>query len=162
LGQPAEARKLLQEAYSISRESGLAFSGPWVLGALALVTTDAENRRWALREGERLLRDDCVSHNYFYFYRDAIDASLEDRRWDEVERYAAALEDYTRPEPLPWSDFLVARARVLAAHGRGLRDRATHVELQRLRAEAERAGLEASLTAIRRALDDSGWKIKRV
>ena len=29
---------------------------------------------------------------------------LQEKDWDGVERYAAALEDFTAEEPLPWSD----------------------------------------------------------
>lgn len=154
LGDRVQGDKILREAHAISRESSLAFSGAWILGALALVAIDAETRHWALREGEKLLRDDCASHNYFYFYRNAMEVCLGDQQWDEVERYAHALEDYTRVEPLPWSDFIIARGRALAAHGRGDRDEATVLDLQRLRDQAERAGLKASLPAIKKALND--------
>ena len=40
---------------------------------------------------------------------------LRARRWAEALRYAQALADYTAAEPLPWSDFNIARARALAA-----------------------------------------------
>jgi len=154
LGHRTEADRRLQEAYSVSRECGLAYSGPLVLGALALISTDAVTRRRALTEGEKLLREGCVSHNYFSFYKDAMEACLSDEQWSEVERYASALEDYTRDEPLPWSDFLIARARALAAHGRGNRAEAIHLELQRLREQAERAELKASLPAIEKAVEE--------
>ena len=58
-------------------------------------------RAQALGEGEEILRQDCVGHNYLWFYRDAMEVSLEDADWDGARRYAAALEAYTRPEPLP-------------------------------------------------------------
>ncbi len=72
--------------------------------------------------------------------------------WDEVERYATALEDYTRPEPLPSSDFFIARGRALAAHGRGSRDDKTMQELKRLRDEGERVGLKTAISALDEAL----------
>jgi DNA-binding winged helix-turn-helix (wHTH) protein/tetratricopeptide (TPR) repeat protein len=154
LGDRSKAERLLREAHAINLESGLAFSGPWVLGELALVAVDGDTRRWARAQGEKLLRADCVSHNYFYFYRDAMAACLADAQWSEVERYARALEDYTRSEPLPWSDFLIARARALAAHGRGARDEAVYRELQRLRDQAAVAGLKAALPTIETALGE--------
>jgi tetratricopeptide (TPR) repeat protein len=152
LGDRATGEKLLRQAYALSREFALAFSGPLLLGEMALAVDDAETRGWALREGERLLRDGCVSHNYFYFYRDAIEVCLGEGHWDEADRYAQALEDYTRAESLAWSDFLIARARALAARGRGARDKAAHLALRRLRDEAACAGLKASLPAIEKAL----------
>jgi hypothetical protein len=81
-----------------------------------------------------------------------MEARLKPGDWHEVERYAAALEDFTRPEPLPWSDFFIARARVLAAYGRGKRDDATMQELTRLRDEAVRVGFIKALPALEKAL----------
>ena len=60
-------------------------------------------------------------------------------------RYAAALEDFTRPEPLPWSEFFIAHGRALAACGRGRRDAALRAEIQWLRSEGERQGLRIAL-----------------
>ena len=68
-----------------------------------------------------------------------------------VVRYADALEAYTSGEPLPWSNFLIARARALAAWGRGARDAASLAELARLRDQAASAGLGP----LRAALDEA-------
>jgi hypothetical protein len=46
--------------------------------------------------------------------QDALEVCPDADDWDGVERYAAALDDYTRPEPLPWSAFFIARGRALA------------------------------------------------
>jgi tetratricopeptide (TPR) repeat protein len=153
-GQYAEAIQLLERAVTVSRETGPSFTGPWALGALAAVTRDAQVRRTALAEGERLLEAGCVSHNYFWFYRDAMEAALGAGDWDEVERYAAALEAHTKPEPLPWTDFFIARGRALAAVGRGGSDAALSAELTRLRGEGEHLGLVTGLAAIKAVLAD--------
>jgi hypothetical protein len=113
-----------------------------------VVTRDAEVRQTALAEGERLLAAGCVSHNNFWFYRDAMEAALGTGEWDEVDRYAASLGTYTRPEPLPRTDFFVARGRTLAAHGRGGADAAPSAALIRLRDEGQRLGLVSALQAI--------------
>jgi hypothetical protein len=105
-----------------------------------------------LEEGENILREGVVSHNYFWFYRCAMDALIHVNDWDRVERYASALEDYTREEPLAWTDFFVARGRALAAFGRGQRDDATVQEIQRLRDEAKRRGLRTGMVALEEAL----------
>ena len=78
-------------------------------------------------------------HNYFWFYRDAIEVSLETEDWSGVERYASALEQFTDAEPVPWTSFFVAAA---APYGRGARDRATLQELRHLRDLAEGAGFK--------------------
>ena len=81
-----------------------------------------------------------------------MEACLQIEDWDAVERYAAALEDYTRPEPLPRSDFFIARGRALAAHGRGQRDSEMLGELERLSAEAGRVGFAIALPELESAL----------
>ncbi len=148
-----EARELLMEAASIIREVGRAFNAGRVLGALALVTADDDQaREAALSEGEAALREGAISHNYFWFYRFAMDALLGIGEWERVERYAAALDEYTRSEPLPWTEFFIARARALAAFGRGKHGNATLREIERLRNEGNVAGLKGPVEALESAL----------
>ena len=151
-GRRTEAGKQLEEAIAISRETGIGFVGPRILGELALATDNPNVRQSALDEGEMILRAGSVGHNHLWFYRDALDAALNIGDWDGVERYAATLEEFTRPEPLPWTDFFIARGRALAAYGRGKRDDATLRELQRLRVDAARVGLKTALRALDEAL----------
>ena len=151
-GRRGEALELLEEAMAISRETGLGFHGPNILGALAEAAQDPQQRRRALAEGEAIIREGAVGHNHLRFYPDAITTALDLGEWDEAERYAKALEDYTRPEPLPWSDFFIRRGRALAALGRGRRDESTKPELERLQAEARRLGYRIALPAIEQAL----------
>jgi tetratricopeptide (TPR) repeat protein len=153
MGRQSEAREVLMQAVSITREVGRAFNAGRVFGALAWVMAgDASVRDAALEEGETALREGSVSHNYFWFYRFAMDALLSVNDWARVERYAAALEDYTRDEPLAWTEFYIARGRALAAFGRGQRDETTMKELQRLDDEAERLGLKVAIQALEEAL----------
>ena len=84
-----------------------------------------------------------------------METSLRMEEWDEVDRYAQALEDYTRPEPLPRSDFFIMRGRALAAHGRGNRDQAIMAELQHLHDQAENIGRKFVLPALGTALASS-------
>jgi tetratricopeptide (TPR) repeat protein len=151
-GRRDEALALLQEALAVSRETGIGFHGPTILGGLAAALADPDERRRALAEGEQVIREGCVAHNHLRFYPDAIETALELAYWDEAERYAAALEAFTRPEPLPWSDFFVARGRALAAVGRGHADEGTKRELRRLEAEAHRLHYRTALPAIEQAL----------
>ena len=71
---------------------------------------------------------------------------------DEVERYAAALENYTRPEPLPWADFFIARGRALSAFARGQRDETVLAQLKRVITEGERLNLTFAVPAIEACL----------
>jgi class 3 adenylate cyclase/tetratricopeptide (TPR) repeat protein len=145
----AEATDLLHRALAISRETGLSFVGPWILGHLAVTTEDPTERRAALMEGEEILRKGAVSHNHLWFFRYAIDASLEAEDWDGAESYSAALEDYTRPERLPWADFFIRYGRDVAACGRRRLGQETANKVAELLAEGERLGISAALGALR-------------
>ncbi len=151
-GHVAEALEFVKEAMSICRETGAAFMGPWILGTLSMLSEDPTTRRKARVEAERILRSGAVSHCYLWFYRKAIEACLAHGDWNGVEWYAAALERYTRPEPLPWSDFFIARGRALAAFGRGSRDDATMQELRGLCEKGAEVGLNSAVPALAQAL----------
>ena len=151
-GTQAETTAIMREAVETSRQTGIGFVGPWVLSILALVTDDADEATAALREGEELLADGCVSHCHFGFYRTAIDVALGRGDWAEVERYAPALLDFTRAESVPSADFFAARARALARAGRGDWNDETLTSLAHVKAETERIGFHAALGAIDKAL----------
>ena len=151
-GDHRQAQEVLTEAVTIARERPAFFAGK-VLGVIAYVMSDDPlAREAALEEGEMVLADGAISHNYLWFYRFAMDALLTVNDWERVEKYATALENYTREEPLQWSDFFIARGRALAAFGRGKRDDTTVKELQRLRDSAEQSGLKIALPALENAL----------
>jgi class 3 adenylate cyclase/tetratricopeptide (TPR) repeat protein len=151
-GRRSEALNLCEDARAISRDTGAGFVGPQVWAEVARNTDDQAARRQALQEGEMILRKGAVSHNHFYFYADGMEACLESEEWDEMDRYAAALEEFTRQEPLPWCDFFITRGRILAAYGRGNRTDSMMQELRRLRNEAERVELRMALPALDAAL----------
>jgi class 3 adenylate cyclase/tetratricopeptide (TPR) repeat protein len=150
--QRDEARRMLAEALEISRRVNLRFIAPRILATTALVTKDPAARKTALAESEGILGQGCISHNHFWFYRDAMEASLMAAEWDEVERYAVGLETYTRAESVPWCEFFIVRGRALVAFGRGRRDEDTVARLRRLSDEGNRMGSKAALSAIETAL----------
>ena len=130
----------------------MAFLGPAILGGLAHITPDPEERSAALAEGEELLAAGSISHNYLFFYQEAIETALEQHDWNEAERYAQALADYTRREPLPYIDLVIARARALAALGRGRRDSDTVEALRQVREGAEAIGSRSMIPGLEAAL----------
>ena len=151
-GVREEARAHLDEALALAQQTGFAFAGPLVLSGIARTEQDPARARRALEQGEAVLREPCISHCHLHFYRNAVDVSLEHRDWDEVFRYAAALEAYVSPEPLPWATVVIERARVLAATGaRGCNEELLR-ELRRIRHEAERVGMRSALAGIDSAL----------
>ena len=152
-GDSDAAHRLVEEAWSISRQNRPTFFGPWVLGIRSRIAASAEIREDSWREGERLLQQHCVGHNYYFFYSDSIEAALLIQDWSRVEHFASALEAYTRPEPNPWSDLHIARGRALAAYGGGSRHEEIMVEIQRLADQARSVGLWLALPALDRALE---------
>jgi class 3 adenylate cyclase/tetratricopeptide (TPR) repeat protein len=151
-GDRARARGDLAEALAICRETGMAYVGPVVLGLLALATDDPAERAAALVEGEALLAAGSISHNHLLFLWNAIETCLDSGQWQRVEHYAAALERYCRPEPLPWVAFVTRRGRTLAAAALGPHDAAMPMRLRALRDEAKRLDYLISLPAIEAAL----------
>ncbi len=151
-GRRKEALDTLEKALEISGKVGHGFVGPRILGEMARNLVETEAKRDALAKGERMLEAGSVSHNHFFFYPDAIEISLEIGDWVGAERYAAALEDFARPEPLPRSDFFVSCGRALAAFGRGQHDDGLVEELRRLNKEAVQVGLKTAISPIEAAL----------
>jgi alkylated DNA nucleotide flippase Atl1 len=82
-----------------------------------------------------------------------MEGALERGEWSEARRFADAMEDYTRAEPLPWSNFVVDRARALAAASEDRHDEDLIAELVRLRELAVDVGFMDALKAIDEALE---------
>ncbi|HEY3518507.1 MAG TPA: adenylate/guanylate cyclase domain-containing protein [Gammaproteobacteria bacterium] len=122
-GKRDAAAAVLREALRLSRATSIGFFGASILGSLALCTDDTAERTAALDEGERLLDAGSVSHNHFFFARDAIDSALLVRDFDRALHCASRLRAYTAAEPLPWSDLIIGRAEALIARARGAIDR---------------------------------------
>jgi hypothetical protein len=116
-GQLQMARADIGEALVIARRSGLAFFGPIIFGIQATLMDDTVAKRAALREAETLLVGGAASHNHLLFRALAIDICWSLGDWSEIDRQADQLELYTRGEPLPWADFHIQRARVIAEVG---------------------------------------------
>jgi tetratricopeptide (TPR) repeat protein len=149
-GKTDEAVALLREAFALSREM-ITFFGPPILGSLAELTSDAEERQRCLDEAERILQLGCPAHNHIYFYRPAIELSLRLGDWNNAERYADLLQAKFTEEPVPVVTFTVERARALAAAGRGVRDPALLTLLEKLGHKAKEARATVWVGAIEQA-----------
>ena len=130
----------------------MSYRGPTALGIYALTLDDSDLRHEVLQEAEKLLAGDCLDHNYLDFYEDAMQVCLQSGEWDEVDRYAQALEEYTAAEPITRCTLFINRGRVLADHGRGNRSPEVIQELRRLQEETSRAQLKFALPEIEAAL----------
>ena len=138
LGRTGEAHERVERALALARETGMRFCGPLVLGLKARISDDARDREHCRAEAETLLAQGCVGHNSIGYYRYAIEDALARCEWWRGLEHAGALESYTAAEPLPYSDFLIARGRLLVKLASRPDDSVLHEELARLIAEAER------------------------
>jgi hypothetical protein len=142
------ARETLAAANAIARETP-SYILPFGLGLEAVLAPDEKTRKAALAEGEALLTAGAVSHNYLFFNRYAMDACIAAGDWSGVRYYAAAMERSMANEPFPMSDFLVARARAIAAAGEGRKDEA---KIQALVDQARSAKWKMVIPALEAAL----------
>jgi tetratricopeptide (TPR) repeat protein len=147
-GEREAARQYLSQSLELARQTGMGFLGAAVFGAIAYAAEGPAERKRALEQGEQLLLEPCVSHCHLWFYWNAIDATLAAGEWNSALRYAAALEQYVRDEPLPWANLLVSRGRALAAVGMdGPSDPALSA-LRHLREQLSQTGLGSALPAL--------------
>ncbi len=130
----------------------MSYRGPTALGIYALTIDDPDLRHDILQEAEEILAGDCLDHNYLDFYEDAMQVCLQSGEWDEVDRYAQALEDYTAAEPIPRCTLLIDRGRVLATYGRGYHNQDIIQELRRVHDETSRVELKFALPELDAAL----------
>ena len=112
---------LLEQAYELASINPLGkyHISSWILGAQAWITGDSNKRTWALQQGEKLLSKQALSYNHLMFYRYAIESCLDTKGFDKAQYYMDALRRYTAAEPLPWSEFIIQRAKVLIRVGQG-------------------------------------------
>ncbi len=129
-GDVEAARPLAAEAAETALENSRHFVAPKCLSLLARLTPDLARQRELLDQGAAILAEGCVAHNHFFFYPDAMEIMHAQRDWDEMDRYADALEDFTRDEPLAGIDFPLRRCRLAARLGRGERDGAAVLALR--------------------------------
>jgi hypothetical protein len=69
-----------------------------------------------------------------------------------VLHYAGQLEAYTSREPLPWTDMLITRARLLADVGANGMSKQARTSLEALKTECQRMSGNTALVAVERAL----------
>ncbi len=133
---------VLEQAYDIASANpfGKNFISSWILAAQAWITQDANKRTWALQEGEKLLSEQALSHNHLHFYRYAIESCLDTKDFDRTQYYMDALGRYTAAEPLPWSEFIIHRAKALIRMGQGETGVELKHDLQELITQADQAG----------------------
>ena len=109
----------MREGLAASEETNPAFAGSFLYGLLGLIETERSAREAALAAGEALIAKGAGGHNHFWFRRYAIEAALQAEEWDAADAHADVLARRMAAEPLPLSDLIVERGRILARMGRG-------------------------------------------
>jgi tetratricopeptide (TPR) repeat protein len=139
-GDRATAIARAREAVALARETGLEYIGGIVLGELAAAAQDEEEARAAQEEALSLLARGTLAHNHLWFYRAAIEASLERGAWEDLPRWAEGLEAITRQEPLRYTELLIRFARLAARRLKLAGDADAADELRTLSMEFEALG----------------------
>ena len=141
-------RESLQKALEVSRKFGHGFHGPSIIGDLMLMTDDKEIRDQLAREAEAILDASCVGHNYYWYYRDAIDVSIQHRNWRDLEHNISRMLAYDGDRKSAWCRFYSERAELLRLGLCGQWSRSLDGRLDVLIAEGERHRMVASLRAL--------------
>ncbi len=132
-------RQIMAVAATVERLQLQRFIGPWVLGSVALFTSDAAVRKRALLQGAAYLTGDCLAHNAFRFYVSAAEVALLERDLVTADFYAGQLAGYASAAPCAWVDHHTALIRVCAALYEAPTAQA-RADLDSLRAAAHGAG----------------------
>jgi hypothetical protein len=153
-GDRVGAQSDIRDALGIARKTGMAYWGPIILGIAALIAEDSDQRNELLCEADTLLIAGAVSHNHILFRKDAIEVCLAMGDWGRSDRYATELEIYTRAEPLPLTEYFLARGRILSTIRREKSRGDLRPEVDRLIEEGERLGYLIALPALRLAAEE--------
>lgn len=107
-------RQVLEAARSVEQLKLHRFIGPWVLGTLALFTSDPAVRKKALLQGAAYLTRDCLAHNAYRFHVSAAEVALLDGDTIAAEFYADQLAASGEGEPCAWISHHVDLVRAYA------------------------------------------------
>ncbi len=144
------AAQAIDEAWALAQSANvLRFIGPWICGTRALLAQGADSAQAALAEGQQLIDAGCVGHNYFWFYKHAMQTCLDHGWPDAALGYAQRLEDHTRSQPTPWADVFIERCRLLVECQVGQVTAAVVERAQRLLQVLQRSGHHEAAQALR-------------
>jgi class 3 adenylate cyclase/tetratricopeptide (TPR) repeat protein len=136
-GDTKGALDLITRALRIAEETGLGFAGALIEAIRAIIMGPCDAARAILDYGESLLRQTSMAHSHLFFRAFAIDWAIAAGEWDRVTRYADDLAKFTAAEPLPYTDMIVERARLLAAYRRDPSDERIQAATDALAAKAD-------------------------
>ncbi len=132
-------RQVTEAAEAVEQLKLQRFIGPWVLGTLALFSSDAAVRKKALLRGAAHLTRDCLAHNALRFFVSAAEVALLEGDLVTAGFYADQLAGYGAAEPCAWVEHHVALVHAYSSWTEAPGD-APRAELQSLRARARQSG----------------------
>ena len=145
-------RQIGEAAAMVERQQLQRFIGPWVLGTLALFTSDAAVRKKALLQGAAHLTRDCLAHNAYRFFVSAAEVALLEGDLVTAGFYADQLAGYAASEPCAWVDHHVALVRHYSNWSEAPSD-ALRAELRLLRGGARQYGFDQAMPRLNPLLE---------
>jgi hypothetical protein len=98
------------------------------------------------------------------FYRYAIESCLVAKDDDKAQHFMAALKRYTAKEPLPWSEFIIQRAKVLMQASQGKTGVKLEQDIKKLITQADQAGFiepKARMLTALQQINQSSESVKK-
>jgi DNA-binding SARP family transcriptional activator len=105
-------------AFELLGQDLLPFGGANLCAVAACCVHDEQAMIAELDRGAAMLSSNAVSHCHLFYYAMGIEACFQFGRRDRALRLAEGLAAYTEKEPLPWSDYVIRRARLLASEAK--------------------------------------------
>ena len=128
-------------AAKVLEVSDSTYVRPWALAIAGRANQDQAKAEALFAEADLMLSSrDCIAHDHFHIRALQMDDALDRSDWAAIELAAEKLEDFTRSEPLPWTDFHIKRGRLIAKWGRGEKDDAYGSLLAGLRQTRKETG----------------------
>lgn len=113
-GRMDEGRRALETGFELLGQDLIPFGGGYMSALAACCANTIEEMHSYLDQGEQMLAGGAVSHCHLFYYAMGMQACLQFDAMDRALQLAAGLAAYTDREPLPWSDYLIRRTRLLA------------------------------------------------
>ena len=145
-------RQIVAAAETVERLQLQRFIGPWVLGTLALFSSDAAVRKKALLQGAAQLTRDCLAHNAYRFYVSAAEVALLEGDLVTAGFYADQLAGFAASEPCAWVEHHVALVRQYSSWSEAP-DETLRAGLQQLRARARQYGFSQATPRLLQVLE---------
>jgi tetratricopeptide (TPR) repeat protein len=128
------------------------FIGPWLLATKALLCTQKTQADSYLKQGQFLLDQGCIGHNYYRFYIAAIEVNLQLNDLVAAKSYINKLQKFTENEPTPWSEFYINRAKLIISINQNQANTDLQMKIKNLIQHAKKINLLTAIPRLEQAL----------